>query len=657
MGEVLAKILTGKTSDTLVVSQVEALKHRVPILYVVLGIETLAMAITHFGSVPTYLSVYPSLIAITVMVIRCVQWFRARNQVLSPDESRRVVVKTTLLTVLLSVTLMAWSGILYMYPEPGPGFGAGISRRGHIVLFVGVTVVSCIALLMHVRTLAMLTTLLVIPAFSLILAANGSPIEWAVAVNLMLVASAMLYVAYVFSRDFANLVESRAALDEMYVRQKRLASTDSLTQLDNRRSFNDKLEEAVQSGCAFTVLMMDLDGFKKLNDAHGHAVGDQVLRVVAERLAEASEGEGVLSISRMGGDEFAILLPQQGGSQKLIDYGERIIRQCAMPIYEGDLVVTVGASIGINEVTETDIDEKPSKHIERADFALFHAKQTGRGRVELYAPEHEDQIRRTAIVEQSLKSADLEEELHLVFQPVVDARNLQLIGFEVLVRWRSSHLGDVMPGEFIPVAERCGTIHAITRVVLRRALSEMQNWPEGLRLKVNLSIYDLSSSSQMLALLTIIERSGVSGQQLTFEITESAFSDQLDIILSALNMLRAIGSSIAIDDFGTGYSSLSSLHHFRPDLIKIDRSFVVRVSDPYDGRDMIKTIIQMCRNLGARSLAEGVENETQCRVLSDLGCDELQGYWLSRPVSAEKAREFAHAGVVKAEPQALGQSS
>ncbi|GHA18772.1 GGDEF-domain containing protein [Devosia pacifica] len=639
----LARFLTAKSSDTLVVSQVEALKHRVPILYAVLGVNTFALAITHFRDVPHLISVYPPAVAILLMSLRSIQWFRLKDAAPPPHEARRRITQTTLLTALLSVALMAWSSVMYLHPGAAGASGIGIDRNGHTVLFVGITVVSCIVLLMHVRVTALLTTLIVIPPFCLVLAAHGSQVELAVSMNLVLVAAALTYVTVVFSRDFAHLVESRAAMDEMYSRQKHLASTDPLTQLDNRRRFNDQLNEALKTGQPCAVLLLDLDGFKMLNDAHGHAVGDRVLRVIAERLVEVSQGEDALSIARMGGDEFAILRSRPPDALELYNYAERIIRQCKLPMKDAGLTVSVGVSVGVSEIRSSDFAESPSSHIERADFALFYAKQSGRGRVEFYTPEHESKIRRTAIVEQALKNADLDQEISIAFQPVYSAKTLNLQAFEALARWHNPSLGQVAPDEFIPLAERCGAVHRITCAVLHKCLREAGSWPEEVGLKVNLSIYDLSSREQMHRLLAIIEDSGICGARLTFEVTETAFSNQLDAVRDSLETLRALGCSIAIDDFGTGYSSLNALHLFRPDMIKIDRSFVARLGSTDEGRAMIRTIIEMSHNLGASALAEGIEDEAQCRALMALGCDALQGYWFSRPVAAAHAHSLASA--------------
>ena len=630
-------------SDEVAIAQVHALQIRVPILYAVLVINTMAMCITHFGIAPNPLTIYlPGLIVIG-MTARAYQWYYMNLNTITAEHARRIIKTTTILSGIISVVLLAWATALYSYNSGKFSNLRGITEHGHTVLYIGITMACCVTLLMHVRVAALLTTLIVSIPFCGILLFNGTLVEWAVAINLALVTAAMIYVGTVFARDFTHLVDSRAELRLLHARQIELANTDTLTGLDNRRRFYSSLSEKVATGEPFAVMLADLDGFKQINDVYGHTVGDVVLREIAGRIACASSKN--LCTARLGGDEFAVLVSGNVSPQELLHIGQGIIEVCSLPVRMDNLVVALGASIGINVVSREELKAPVARHVERADYALFHVKQTGRGRVEIFTPEHEQRIRRASLIEQALRAADLNSELSVVYQPILISRTGMLEGFEALVRWTSPSLGPVSPGEFIPIAERSDLIHAITRVVLRTAFMEASLWPSHVRLKINLSARDLSSSEQMIALVSILRKAAIDPRRLTFEITETAISDNFDEVQAAVLMIRATGASIAVDDFGIGYSSLSIIHRLNPDLIKIDRSFIKRLGDGDGAAAMIKTIIEMCRNIGSRSLAEGVEEVTQVRELVALGCDELQGYVFSRPVDSGTAACIANGAI------------
>lgn len=645
--------LNPKTSDELAIAQVVALKKRVPILYAVLAVNTFLLSATHYPYATSLQTVYIPTVFIVVMVYRGLHWYSIDLSSLSPQEARGKVKQISVLSSLFSLVLLLWSATIYE-SSPTLGRAGQISAHGQAVLYVGLTLMCCISLLMHARVASVLTTLLVVPPFCLLMIWRGSLVEVAVAVNLALVAIAMLYVMTIFARDFRQLVDSKSELNRMHEHQKRLAATDPLTGLNNRRHFYQALDDISNRRKPFAIAMVDLDRFKQVNDAHGHAIGDEVLREIAHRIANI--GQDAISTARVGGDEFAVLFTRMETAE-LFRIGTQIVEACRVPVMVQNLMVTVGASVGFNEVELSELDEPPSIHVERADYALYHVKQSGRGYVERFTPAHEQAIRRAGIVEQALKAADLDDELTVLYQPIVLANDLRLNGFEALVRWHNPTLGSVLPGEFIPIAERCGMIHEITRTVFRKSLKQLARWPDHLRLKVNLSPYDLASSEQMIALLAILERVKVNGKRLTFEVTETAFSDNIAAIRDSITLLRSTGASIAIDDFGTGYSSLSSIHHIRPDLIKIDRSFIVRLDDGGSGHALVKTIIEMCRNLGTRSLGEGVEHADQAYLLTQLGCDELQGYWFSKPVSARQAYAMTRDDIAVADNVTAGKSS
>lgn len=642
-------MLAPKASDELVVAQIDALKKRIPILYAVLGVNALALAVTH-QQAPVALSVYTPAALIVAMGARLVYWQRLQAVSIGALEARRLLRNMIVLTALLSGLTVAWAMALYRYGVNAPPIAGHMTQHGQSALFVGFTVISCITLLMHARILAIITALLVIPPFAGFLLWSGTLVEQAVAINLVLVAAAMIYVVFVFARDFGDLATSRSRLSELNAYQTLLANTDALTGLANRRRFYAVLDDISHAGRPCTVLVIDLDGFKQINDLHGHLLGDAVLREIGTTIA--GETLGSLCTARIGGDEFAVVLDTHLPEIDAKAYGNRIIAACNAPVILETLTLTVGASIGVYE----DVGPKGStsgRHVERADYALFHAKQNGRNQVAMFRSEHEVQRKRGSHVEQVLRNARLDEELTVLFQPIVDANTLELNGFEALARWNSPVLGEVAPAEFIPIAERSDLIHAVTRTVMAKALLQASNWPSSIKLKVNLSARDLSWLC-MTELLQQMDRSSVDPRRVTFEVTETALGS-LETIMETVAMVKNRGISLAVDDFGIGYSSLSYIHRLKPDLIKIDRSFVSRLGKNDGAEAIIETIVAMSRNVKAGCLAEGVEEDAQIDALIKLGCDELQGFGIARPMTGNATAALIKSGrPLISEARALG---
>ncbi|MGO4712818.1 putative bifunctional diguanylate cyclase/phosphodiesterase [Bradyrhizobium sp. 2TAF24] len=621
--------------DDVLLAQIEAFKRRAPLLYFILIVNTVAVAVTHFSAAPRALTVYVPAAVIALIVVRMVRWQLRRHVQFSIEEARRNVRLTIVLGSLIGVALLVWALALYPYDlDTAKGFLTG---HGHVVLFVGITVVSCVFLLMHVRAAALAIILIVVPPFCGYLFATARLVEIAIAINLLLVSGGMFYVVVTFCRDFEQMVRAKGELARLSQQNAELANIDAVTGLPNRRRFFAELYGVVTDSTGFAVVIGDLDGFKQVNDLYGHVTGDGVLKEIAGRLALVAPAGSC--VARLGGDEFAILLRGAGLQDTAPQLCQRFIAACAVPVAVDHLTVHVGLSVGLSIAARD--GNKPHDHYERADYALFRAKQNGRGRVELFSPAHEQAVRQTSRIEQTLKRADLDREIVMLYQPMIDACNGAVISFEALARWHSAELGEISPNVFIPIAERSELINALTRTVLRKALHDAAQWPAGVGLKVNLSVRDLTSSEQILSLMNIVRGSGVPAALVTFEITESIFADNLNLVQSSIAALKALGCSIAIDDFGVGYSSLSYIHHLAPDIIKIDRCFIADLcTDPVKA-GIVKTVIELCQNVGARSVAEGVETLEQAEALRALGCSEFQGYFFSRPLAKESVTSFA----------------
>ncbi len=327
--------------------------------------------------------------------------------------------------------------------------------------------------------------------------------------------------------------------------------------------------------------------------------------------------------------------------------GERVCAALRAPFLLSDVTVQIAGSIGF--ATFPEAGTSAESLFERADYALYHAKQHVRGRPVIFSREHEFQIRQFASVEKCLRNADLERELALAFQPIFDVSRGEPVAFEALARWESPELGRVPPNVFVRVAERTDFITHLTQILLRKALAHARTWPDDVRVSFNLSVRDVASSEAIMKIIAIIENSGVAPGRIDLEVTETALMRDFDKGCESLKALKALGVAIALDDFGTGFSSLSYVHRLPLDKIKIDRGFIKDIETQAACRDIVKTVIDLCRNLKLACVIEGMETKEQAEILLGLGGTLMQGYYFGRDMPADAVPSFlAHARPVVA---------
>ncbi|WP_454872277.1 putative bifunctional diguanylate cyclase/phosphodiesterase [Paraburkholderia xenovorans] len=422
---------------------------------------------------------------------------------------------------------------------------------------------------------------------------------------------------------------------------KFLATRDSLTGLYNRAYLTERLRDLfsldTSSGMgelvSVAVLFVDLDGFKKVNDTAGHEAGDALLCSVAERLAACISPEDTLA--RVGGDEFVIVVSAYENTGHLIGLAQRILDMIAVPFAVADNEYYLGASIGISRFPEDGQDV--ATLLRNADSAMYYAKQRGRNNFQFFTAELNRQLQRRFTIEQSLRRALAGNELSLVYQPIVDSQDGRTIGAEALLRWYNSELGNVSPGEFIPVAEDAGLIVEIGNFVLTRACEQVAQWRRTLAPELIVAV-NLSPRQFNDGLVERIQRcllqTGLEPAALELEITERLLMSDSETVLPMLSALNAMGVRISVDDFGTGYSSLSYLKRFPLHNLKIDRSFVAGLPDHRDSIAITQAVVAMAHSLGMNVTAEGVETAEQAAFLRAIDCDKQQGYFYSRPVGA-----------------------
>ncbi len=406
-----------------------------------------------------------------------------------------------------------------------------------------------------------------------------------------------------------------------------LSRNDPLTGLGNRRTFLDRLEAAGARGMVPSVLYLDLDRFKFVNDTLGHAAGDLLLKAVTRRLQLLMD-DGC-ELARLGGDEFAILTFDPDHA-RILTMAERMIAGIARTFVIRGLRAAVGLSVGIAFGTQATLGQSETL-LKMADIALYAAKTAGKGKALAFRAEMAEQARRRQEVEQALREALGQAEFSLVYQPVVDARTGKVPCREALIRWDSARLGPVSPGEFIPIAEETGLIHALGAWVLHMACTDAQHHFSGSRIAVNVSAAQLRSQHFLRFVREALECSGLSAAALVIEITENVLIGDDQLVLDVLAELRGMGVGVALDDFGTGYSSLVHLQKFTFDKVKIDKSFVKNAVVDNTNGSIIRAIVALASELGIELVAEGIETPAETEFLLNAGCYLHQGNLYARP--------------------------
>jgi diguanylate cyclase (GGDEF)-like protein/PAS domain S-box-containing protein len=448
----------------------------------------------------------------------------------------------------------------------------------------------------------------------------------------------------VIARDLTQ----RQQLEEQLVRQ---ALHDPLTGLANRTLFTDRLEHALtrgrRPGITVAILVIDLDGFKDINDSLGHDAGDDLLTIAGMRLqGHARPGD---TVARLGGDEFGVLL-EDITTAEAVRSAEALLEGLATPIVLRDRDLTPTASIGIAIAAGEDAEAL----LRNADTAMYAAKRQGKGRYALFEP-----AMHAMVVERLDLAADLSRavdkgQLHLCYEPQMNLESGRICSLEALVRWRHPTRGEVSPSEFIPLAEETGMILPIGRWVLREACRQIKAWqerwpaPAPLTIAVNLSARQLQHPGIVDEVSAALAAAGLDPQSLVLEITETAIMEQLDAATTILTELRRLGVRLALDDFGTGYSSLSYLQRLPVDILKIDRSFVAGVAKSTEDSALARGILTLGQTLGLETVAEGIETAEQLAVLRELGCQLGQGYLFARPLgpaAVDALLERHYAGV------------
>lgn len=473
------------------------------------------------------------------------------------------------------------------------------------------------------------------------LSRNGDLAFLLIAFLVVVYGSVLLRGVFVNSIAFARRV-MRQIEAERTVRQ------DPLTQLPNRVAFNETLDGALKrlalSGEEFAVLLLDLDRFKEVNDRFGHPAGDEFLVQVASRLQRCTRAAE--HVARIGGDEFALVMANLARSEDALEIAERFVAAFTEPFLIEGREFAGATSVGI--VLAPRDGNTPLDIMKNADAALYRAKKAGPGTVCFFEEEDDKAARDRKALQTDLAGAVTRNELFLVFQPLLDLGENRITGFEALLRWQHPSRGLVPPSEFIPIAEETGLIHEMGEWVIRRACATLADWPEDIRVAVNFSAAQFHNTGILQTVVQALADAQVAPHRLEIEITESMLLSKYGSAASILNALLELGATVALDDFGTGFSSLTYLRKLPFSRIKIDQSFIRDMLVQPDCAAIVKSVISLARDLNIDVVAEGVETADQLEYLRQISCDEVQGYVIGRPVSAEGVQALLNSKKLRA---------
>ena len=471
-----------------------------------------------------------------------------------------------------------------------------------------------------------------------------APLEPAHLLGLFICISSLSLVCFLLLRQLV-----KRSIEQI----RELAQFDALTGLPNRRTFNDRAEQALlharQNGALFATCYIDLDDFKRVNDTRGHSVGDELLCEVSKRLvgivrlsdsvSHVSANEMHERVARLGGDEFTLLLTDISDASDADRVARRVLEVLRAPFQVAgrELFVTASLGIAIYPFDGGDVETL----LQRADTAMYCAKEVGRNNYKFFSASMNGESARKLDLEERLRGAMARDELSVHYQPVRDAKTSQVVAAEALVRWDDADLGSVSPDEFIPIAEDAGLIDPIGEWVLRTACAQSRTWQAAgllpIRIAINVSGHQVRKPGFVEIVVRALQETGLSAAHLELEITESTIMQDDKLIDDAFEALSDMGISLALDDFGTGYSSLTYLRRFPISRVKVDRSFVEGIPSDAENLAVTAAIISMAHCLMISVVAEGVETQEQAQSLRELECEELQGFLFSPPVGA---REF-----------------
>ncbi len=620
--------------------QYRSLTRLVPFLYAIVGMTTVTMSLTIHSVTRSPLGRALPMLLVAVALVRALQWTNARRHVetIGNDGIRRALKVTTHLGAAIggAFALMAAFG--------AQGYG---TEQVVVMLVIWTVAIACAFCLFALPEAAAWVVFATGAPLAGTMFASGDRLQVSMACVMTAISALVIYVLRESFRSFVGIVEARLATAQRHRQAAEardaataVANTDALTDMPNRRRFqialDGRVRSAAESGAAFAVGLIDLDGFKPINDVHGHMAGDRVLKAIGARLSACMAGRGLAA--RMGGDEFALIAEGVADAEAAQALGRELAAAFAVPINVGAVALRVNCTMGLSLFPGP--GESAETLMRHADMALYRAKGLARGSLAVFDANDERKALRRGQLEQGLLRALADDLFEPHFQPIIDLADGRILSFEALARWNDPQLGPVPPGEFIPIAEQIGAIGALTDGLLRKSALAASSWPSEIRLSFNMTTEQLVKPDAAPTLLALLAQCGLPPERFEAEVTESGMMRDLVSARRTIEVLRSAGATIALDDFGTGHSSLSQIRDLPLDKVKIDKSFIDRIC--LDGRiaGLARSIVELCARLDLPCVAEGIESADQLAELIRHGCAGGQGHLFAPAIPAGEVARF-----------------
>jgi len=616
-------------------AQFRSFSGHIPLLYGILVSNTAAITFISFDAEQPIKTLVSPLAICAIVFTRAIWWLRQKNPQDMPDaEILGHLKRTCMVAVIMTLAFNAW--VIWVFQE------ADSYARINLTFFLALSQISTVFCLMTVRAAAMLVALVATVSFASYFSWVDGGKFLPQTLVLFCVCTGMVVVTYNFNRSFAELVYSRRALrkraletEKLSEENRRIAFTDPLTGLPNRRELFARLDriegrESLPLN-SLAVVFIDLDGFKEINDQHGHNAGDALIREVSERLNAQCPAHGMLA--RVGGDEFTVVLETTEGmasaQSQALSIALRMLEEIALPMEVDKHLLQISGSIGIAANLED--SGSPRDLLRRADLAMYYAKTQGKGQIALYSDELDTGRLLRLEIEEQIGAGLGRDEFDVAYQPIVDAQTGAIAAAEALLRWPRRPQGPLQPDDFIEIAEATGQIHPLGLFVLKRACREIGPL-EDLTLSVNVSPAQFRHPAFKVQVFEILEQTGFPPERLQLEITESYLLANPERAVQTVAAWKAKGISLALDDFGTGFTSIHYLQSYGFSHIKLDKTMIHGLEPDNKAAMLVSGAIMLASALDMEVIAEGIETEAQASILCEAGCHQIQGYLYGKPM-------------------------
>lgn len=613
-----------RADDLLTIEQFRLVAQQIPILYSIIVINCLCMAVLASMHVSPVLALAFPAAAVPLMLYRIRSWRTFSGRLLRSDNlagMRKALKVTTILANLMAIFLAAWSIAILLSVEP--------DKAAFVPVFTILSMITC-AYCLSAYPIAAYSVMLsgsIYIAFAM--AWTGDKVLITMALNIGLVSFMVVYMARHQYGQLRRLVRSSDKLKRQTGQARQLAYQDQLTGLPNRRALIVQLRRSrpVDVGQLSGLIMIDLDGFKPVNDTFGHPAGDRLLVTISQRLQATVQDSGL--VARLGGDEFCVFLPTLKEPVEATELAERIGAAIKQPLVLEGHWLHLSAAIGV--AVSSSAARNPVELLQYADIALYEAKSEGDNRIRLFEEQMEARVKRRMLIEHALADPNHIAALQIQYQPIFTLRTNRLIGYEALARWHHPELGQIPPSEFIEVAERSGKARMLTLHLFRKAIFDALGWPNDLFLSFNLSGSGLCTAGFEVSLPDIIDELGFAPDRLILEVTETALLSDPKAAWGVLQQLQQQEIRIVLDDFGAGHASIGYLRDILLDGVKLDGSLIRDITTNPRSRKLLMGVLQLCRSIGVTVTAEQVETLEQLQALQGFPIDNVQGYFLGKP--------------------------